>query len=148
MQEDFVKYMTTLYNNPLFKKGFQDFSQMMQEQGIKAAMKAWEMSPEKNKLFDKAPAFFEQMFEFYSNLGFVHKSKYDEVVKENEELKKENEFLRDTIQKLNLKVFAEGSGKVQDAWKETIDKQLNMSQEITRNFLDFFTEMGKNYKKK
>lgn len=140
MSEEFIKNILELYNNPLFKKGFTDFFMKAQQEGIEAARKFWDMNPEKDTLAENTTEIFEQMTAFYSNLGFVPKTKYNAAVKENEELKKENEFLKNTIKEMNQKVFTEGSLKLQEAWKETIDKQMEMSKEIAKYFLDLFKQ--------
>jgi hypothetical protein len=138
MNDEFIKNVMELYNNPLFKKGFSEFVLKMQQEGIEAARKFWSINPDKDKLAENAPEIFEQMIDFYSSFGFVPKSKFDELAKENEELKKENEFLLKTIKEMNNQVFAEGSSKIQEAWKETIDKQMEVAKEISKNFLDMF----------
>jgi hypothetical protein len=93
------------------------------------------MNPKKDTVTENATEVFEQMISFYSNLGFVPKTKYDEVVKEND-------FLKNTMKEMNQKVFTEGSSKIQDTWKETIDKQMEMNKEIAKNFLDLFKQKG------
>jgi regulator of replication initiation timing len=110
----------------------------MQQEGLEEARKFWERSPEKGNLSAHASELFEEMIAFYANLGFVPKSKFDELVKENAGLKKENEFLKKTIQELNIKVFEEGSAKVQDAWQNVIEKQMEINKEMAENFLDLF----------
>jgi hypothetical protein len=82
------------------------------------------------------------MIAFYANLGFVPKKQHDEVVAENEQLKRENEVLKKTLRELNLKVFTEGSLQVQQMWNETAQKQIEMSAEIAKDFLDALKQQG------
>ncbi len=143
MNEGIIKNIIDLYSNPIFKSSFLEFSTIMQQEGVDAAKKFWDMNPKKNTLSDNTTEIFEQMTSFYSNLGFVPKTKYDEVVKENEKLKKENEFLEKTMKELNLKVFTDGSLKIQEAWREITDKQMEMAKDISKNFLDLFKQSSK-----
>ncbi|RMD57364.1 MAG: hypothetical protein D6828_03840 [Nitrospirae bacterium] len=110
---------------------------------MEAAKKYWMSQPKENKIFENAPAFFDQLIEFYSNFGFVPKSKYDELLKEKEKLEKENKLLKDTIQQLNMKVMTEGSVKLQETWKEIIDKQTELSKEIAKSFFEIFKHTTK-----
>lgn len=138
MNDDLFKNLISLYNNPLFQQTFSNYLMKMQQEGLEAARKYWQFFPEKNRFADSTPALFDQMIDFYSNLGFVSHKKYDEVVKQNEELKKENDFLKETIQKLNFQVMTEGGVKMQEAWKSTMDKQMEVSKEIAKSFFDLF----------
>ena len=138
MNDDLFRNLMSLYSNPLFQQIFSNYFMKMQQEGLEAARNYWRFIPEKNKFAHNAPDLFEQMIDFYSNLGFVSRRKYDEVVKENEELRKENEFLKETIQKLNLQVMTEGGVKMQEAWKSTVEKQMDMSKEIAQSFFELF----------
>jgi len=140
LYEDITKDMMELYSNPLFKKAFQEFSTKLQQEGVEAARKFWDLNPNRDKLFNAAPEFLEQMISFYSSMGFVPLSKHEEVVKENEKLKKENQFLKDTIRELQEKVFTEGSAKVQEAWTGIVEKQIEVSKDIAKNFFDLFKQ--------
>jgi regulator of replication initiation timing len=138
MNEEIIRKMMELSKDPQYQKGFFDFFVKMQQEGLEAARKFWNQSAEKDKLHPQASEMFEQMASFYSGLGFVPKQKYDAAVKENEELKKENEALRQAIKELNLKVFSEGSAKVQEAWTTVMEKQMALSKEMTKGFVDLF----------
>lgn len=139
--EEIIKSMMEIYSNPLFKNGFNDFFQKMQKEGIEAARKFWNLSPERNNLFPGASELFEKLVDFYIVLGFVPRAKYDEVVKENEKLKYENTFLRDTIKQLQMNLFKEGGEKIQGVWKDVIDHQLEMNKEIAKNFFELFRQL-------
>jgi methionine salvage enolase-phosphatase E1 len=141
--DDFFKHLMDLFNNPLFKKTFSDYMTHVQQQGLEAAQKYWFSQIKEQSSFSNLPTLFDNMVDFYSGMGFVSRKKYDEVVKENERLKKENAFLSDTIQKLNLRVMAEGGLKMQEAWKDTIDKQMDLSKEIAKNFFEIFKHHDK-----
>ena len=142
MTEDFLKNLLDLYSNPFFKKGFQDFFLKVQQEGMEAAKKFWDISPAKQGLFPNASEVFVKMVDFYRNLGFVPLNRYEEVVKENEQLKKENQFLKDTINDLNQKIFTEGGKAMQELWKTNLEKHIEMSKEIAKGFLDIFKQTG------
>ncbi len=138
MNEELIRRMLELYRDPQYQKGFFDFFVKMQQEGLEAARNFWNQSSEKEKLHPQASEMFEQMASFYSGLGFVPKQKYDAAMKENEQLKKENDALRQTIKELNLKVFSEGSAKVQQAWTTVMEKQMALSKEMAKGFIELF----------
>lgn len=140
MNKDFTKNLLDLWANPLFAQGFLEFSTKMQQWGLEAARQAWQANHQGDTFLSNAPDVFEPMFAFYSQLGFVPKRQHDEVVKENEQLKKENEFLKNTLRELNLKVLTQGNLKLQELWQETAQKQLEVSAEIAKNMLDLFKQ--------
>lgn len=128
------------YENPATRQGFLAFFSKAQQEGMEAARKFWESSAAGQGKAAVAPELFEEMIAFYSSLGFVPKQKFDEVVKENKTLKEENEFLKKTLQELNLKVFEEGSNRVHEAWKDVVEKQMAMNKELAKGFLDIFNQ--------
>jgi len=132
--------MLELFANPLFKKGFFDFFLKMQQEGIEAARKFWSGYGDKNP-FPNAIDMYERMVDFYIVLGFVPKTKYDEVLNENKSLKEENKFLRDTIRELQLSLFTEGGERIQQIWHGIIDKQLETNKEIAKNFFELFRQL-------
>jgi predicted solute-binding protein len=134
MFNEFLK----LYSNPIFKSFMNEYVSRMQEDGLEAAKKFWNLNPEKGGMFAGAPEFIEKMTEFYSGMGFVTRKKYDELASENDDLKRQNAFLRDTIRQLNIKVFEEGGKNLQEAWKTTMDKQLELSKDLAKNFFELF----------
>lgn len=142
MNEDIARLLTDLYSNPLFRKGFIDFFVKFQQDGIDAARKFWEGYPSKDKLFEGAPQLFEQMVSFYSSMGFVPARKHEEVVKERDELKRENEFLKQTIKEMQVKIFTEGSAKMQESWAAILEKQMEVNKELAKDFIKFFGKKG------
>lgn len=142
MNPEFVQTWMQLWANPLFMQRFVEFSASMQKLGLEAAREAWAANYQGDSLYANATQLFEPMIAFYAAMGFVPKKQLDEVVKENEQLKQENEFLKKTLQELNLKVFTEGSLQVQKMWQETAQKQIEMSAEIAKDFLDAFKQKG------
>jgi regulator of replication initiation timing len=114
----------------------------MQEMGLEAAKQYWAANHREDTFPLSVPEFFERMTAFYADLGFVTKRQYDKVVEENDRLKKENEFLKNTLKELNLKIYTEGSLQVQQMWKDTAQKQMEMSAEIATTFLDLFKQEG------
>ncbi len=138
--EEMIKTMMGMFADPLFKKGFYDFFGKMQKEGIDAAKKFWDMHADKSGIAG-APDFFEKLVDFYIILGFVPGFKYDEVLKEKDDLKKEVEFLRNTLKELQQSVFVEGTKKSQEIWKTVVDKQFDMNKEISKKFFELFREL-------
>ena len=137
---EMTKGMMELFANPLFKKGFSDFFLKMQQEGIDAARKFVSTHSDK-ALFPNASDMYERMADFYIILGLVPRTKYDEVLNENKSLKEENKFLRDTIRELQLSLFSEGGEKAKQIWHSSIDKQMEMNKEISRNFFELFRQL-------
>ncbi len=135
--EELLKSIMILFNDFLFRKGFFDFFQIMQWEGIEAARSFWHSYPYKNVLFPNTLDMYERMIDFYISLGLVPKANNDEVLEEHEKLRYQNAFLRETIMQLQLKMFAEGGEKVREAWENIIDKQIEMNKEIAKNFSEF-----------
>lgn len=127
-----------MFTNPLFKMGFFDFYLKMQQEGIDAARKYWITYAKQNSLFPTALDTYERMADFYIILGLVPKIRHDEVLNENQSLKQENKFLRDTMRELQLKLFSEGGEAAQKIWHDSIDKQLEINKEISKNFFELF----------
>ena len=139
--EEMFKDMMSLLTNPLFKKNFFDFFLKMQQEGIEAAKKFWNLSLEKNMFYPNVPELYEKMVDFYITLGFVPRVKYDKVLRENEDLRQENKFLKDTIQEVQSSIFTEGGEKLQETWREIIDKQLDLNKEIAKNFFELVKQL-------
>jgi regulator of replication initiation timing len=138
--EEFMKSLLDLYRNPLLKRGFPDFFLKVQQEGIEAAKTFWDISPLRQSLFPNVSDIFEKMIDFYRNLGFVPFTTYEELMKENKQLEKENQFLKDTINDLHQKVFAEGGKAMHELWKSSIEKHSEMSREIAKGFQDIFKQ--------
>jgi len=139
MNEEIMKKMLELWGDPHYQKGFLDFFVRMQQEGIESARKFWSQIAAREKLSPQASAVFEQMISFYSGLGFVPRQRHDEVVEENRRLKEENESLRRAIRELNLKVFSEGSARVQEAWTEVMEKQMTLGGQVAQSLIDLLT---------
>jgi regulator of replication initiation timing len=135
MTEQQMRMMMEMFNNPMFKQGASEFLKIAQQQGMEAAKKFWGISPD-NQAFPDAGKMMERMADFYQTLGFVPQTKYDDLAKENSNLKAENQMLSDTIRELQQKFMAENGAKAQKAWQEIVDKQLDMSREVTKSFFD------------
>jgi regulator of replication initiation timing len=140
--EDMTKEMMDLFTNPLFKRGFFDFFLKMQQDGIEAARKLWDNSAQKQSLVPNATEMYERMIDFYIILGFVPRVKYDEMAKENKNLKTENKFLRDAMRELQQNLFKDGGEKAQQIWNDSIDKQLDLHKEIAKNFFEIFGQLN------
>ena len=130
--------MNDMFTNPLFKMGFFDFLLKMQQEGIDAARKYWITYSQQNSLFPGAMDTYERMADLYIILGFVPKLQYDQVLGENIKLRDENKFLRDAIRELQLNLFAEGGEAAQNIWNKSIDKQLEVNKDISKNFFELF----------
>lgn len=143
MNENFLKDLAALYSNPLVKSMFMDYFTRMQQEGSQAAAKFFDTAPVKKDLFGMGSDVFEKMAEFYSGFGFVSQRKYEELLEENETLKKENKFLKEVVQKMNLKMFEEGSRGIQEAWQEGLATQLEMSKEMAKTFFELFKDIKK-----
>jgi hypothetical protein len=139
--EEMMKNMMDLFANPLFKKDFFDFFLKVQREGIESAKKFWGMSGGANLPFPNALDIYEKMIDFYITLGFVPRSKYDQAMKENEELKKENKFLKDTMNELQFNIFKEGSEQMRETWRSIIDKQFEVNKDIAKNFFELFKQL-------
>jgi regulator of replication initiation timing len=135
MTEQQMRMMMEMFSNPMFKQGANEFLKIAQQQGMEAAKKFWGISSE-NQAFPDAEKMMERMADFYQAIGFVSQAKYDDLVKENNNLKTENQMLSNTIRELQQKFMAENGAKAQKAWQEIVDKQLDMSREVTKSFFD------------
>lgn len=138
MNQDDINFLMKLYSNPSFQKSFGDFYTKAQVDGLEEAKKFWKLSPEKKAFDFDTSKVFEQMLEFYSGMGVVSRGKYDEVTCENEKLKRENDVLKDTIKQMNVKVFTEEGKKIQDSWKEVVEKQMEANKEMSESFFNLF----------
>jgi regulator of replication initiation timing len=137
MTEQQMRMMLEMFANPMFKQGANEFLKIAQQQGIEAANKFWGISSaSESQAFPGVDKMMERMADFYQTLGFVPQAKYEELVKENASLKNENQLLRNTIGDLQQKYMAEHGAKAQQAWQEIVDKQLEMSREVTKSFFD------------
>ena len=94
MNTDYFKSMLDLFGNPFFREGFAEFFCRAQLEGIDAARKFWDSSRTKNSFADNAAELYEQMLDMYSMLVPVSKQNYERLVREKEELAKENELLK------------------------------------------------------
>ena len=135
MTEQQMRMMMEMFSNPMFKQGANEFLKIAQQQGIEAANKFWGISSESHA-FPSADKMMESMGDLYQKFGFVTQSKYDELLKENTSLRNENQMLRNTLGELQQKYMAENGAKAQQAWQEIVDKQLDMSREVTKSFFD------------
>jgi hypothetical protein len=135
MTEQQMRMMIEMFSNPMFKNGANEFLKIAQQQGIEAANKFWGITSE-NQAFPGVDKMMERMAEFYQTLGYVPQAKYDELLKQFATLKAENQMLSDTIRELQQRFTAENGVKAQQAWQEVVDKQLEMSREVTKSFFD------------
>ncbi len=135
LTEQQMRMMMEMLSNPVYQQGMAEFYKVAQNQGVEAAKKFWGMSSDKPD-FPTAEKMMEQMSGFYQNFGFVPQSRYDEQVKENLNLKNENQALRDALRDLQQRYMSEHGAKAQQAWQDIVSKQLDMSREVTKSFFD------------
>jgi hypothetical protein len=134
-----IKMMMDLLNNPMFQQGANEYFKIAQQQGMEAAKKFWGSSINTNasaSAFPDAQQMFDRMADFSSAMGFVPLGKYEELQKEHDKLRAENQLLRDTIRDLQQTFAAENGAKAQEAWQSVVDKQLEMSREVTKSFFE------------
>ena len=134
-----TKMMMDMLNNPLFQQGANEYFKLVQQQGMEAAKKFWGASSSTSatvSAFPDAQQMFDRMADFYSAVGFVPLARVEELQKETDKLRAENKLLRDTIASLQQTFAAENGAKAQEAWQSVVDKQLEMSREVTKSFFE------------
>jgi len=143
LSRDTLKQTAELFTNPLFKLGFFDFFLKMQQEGIEAARKFGDFYASKNSLMPSTDEMYERMIDFYIILGLVLRVKFEEVMKENANLlKEEYKFLRDAIRELQLNLlFTEGGEKGRQIWRSSIDKELKLPKERAKNCFELFRQL-------
>ncbi|MDH4100315.1 MAG: hypothetical protein OEV28_07035 [Nitrospirota bacterium] len=139
--ENAMKSMMELFANPLFRQGCFDFAMKMQQEGMEAARKAWNMP--KGSPFGSPEEFYAKMEEFSALMGFVSSAKHDELRKENEKLKKENDLLKDMVKELQNNLYKEGAEMAQQSWQNLIEKQMEVNKELAKSFFDQFKDSGR-----
>ena len=135
MTEQQIRMMIETFSNPMFKNGANEFLKIAQQQGIDAANKFWGISSQ-SQAFPDVEKMMGNMAEFYQSLGFVSQTKYDELMHQFTSLKADNQMLSDSIRELQQRFIAENSAKAHQAWQEVVDKQLEMSRNVTKSFFD------------
>ena len=135
MTEQQIRMIIETFSNPMFKNGANEFLKIAQQQGIHAANKFWGISSQ-SQAFPDVEKMMGNMAEFYQSLGFVSQTKYDELMQQFTSLKADNQMLSDSIRELQQRFIAENSAKAHQAWQEVVDKQLEMSRNVTKSFFD------------
>ena len=135
MTEQQIRMMIETFSNPMFKHGANEFLKIAQQQGIDAANKFWGISSQ-SQAFPDVEKMMGNMAEFYQSPGFVSQTKYDELMQQFTSLKADNQILSDSIRELQQRFIAENSAKAHQAWQEVVDKQLEMSRNVTKSFFD------------
>jgi len=109
-------------------------------EGIESARKFWGGYADKNT-FPNAMDMYERMVDFYIILGFVPRTKYDEVLSENKSLRRKTGSSGILSGNFSQAFFTEGGEKVQQIWHGIIDKQLEANKEIAKTFLNSFRQL-------
>jgi len=135
MTSEQARMMMEFFANPMFKQGSEEFFKIAQQQGMDAAKKFWGDVAAKNA-FPNAEKMLEGVSSFYESMGFVPLAKYEALLKEHGKLQAETQILRDALRELQQSFVAENGAKAQQAWQEIVDKQLEMSREVTKSFFD------------
>ena len=135
MTPEQMRQMFEAFADPAFSKGYGEFLGIMQQQGLEAARKFWGET-RVNSAFPPADEMLEHMQELYAAMGFVPLARYQALQAERDKLKTENKALRDTIAALQQNLAGENAAKAQQAWQEIVDKQLEMSREVSKSFFD------------
>ena len=135
MTEQQIRMMIETFSNPMFKNGANEFLKIAQQQGMEAANKFWGISSQ-SQAFPDVDKMMGSMAEFYQSLGFVSQTKYDELMQQFASLKADNQLLSYSIRELQQRFIAENSAKAHQAWQEVVDKQLEMSRNVTKSFFD------------
>lgn len=138
-QEETIKHVEDLFRMPLFKIGFLEFFRNMQEEGIVAAKNYWSSSHGTDFLIPKAPEIFEKLIDFYIVLGFVPRKMYEKVLEENGNLKEENTFLRNTIEKLQDNTLTSRADNMQEK-RQGSREQMGLSSETEENLFELFNK--------
>jgi hypothetical protein len=134
-----------LLNNFLFRKGFFDFFQKMERDGIEAAMAFWHSHPYKNSLPPQVPMIYEKLIDFYVDMSLIPQTSYKKLLKEQERLHYENTFLMGTFMELQWKVFAGSGEKVREAWQDALYEQIATNRGIAEKFFNLFVEASASF---
>ena len=146
VKEEAIDYMEELFTKPLFNRGFLEFFSKMQQEGIEAAKRFWNLSHDGDGLVPRAPELFERLIDFYIILGFVPRQRHERALGENEKLKRENKVLTDILRELYCSVNGNGGKHMQEVWKEIMDRQREMNRDMADMFLGFFKQMDEGEK--
>ncbi|MGD1075591.1 MAG: hypothetical protein ABR903_05880 [Thermodesulfovibrionales bacterium] len=139
--EGVINYMEELFTKPLFKRWFLEFFSKMQQEGIEAAKRFWNLSHDGDGLIPKGPELFERLIDFYIILGFVPRQRHERALEENEKLKRENKVIKDILRELYCSVHGNGDKHTQETWEEIMDRQREMNSDMADMFLAFFRQM-------
>lgn len=139
--EEILRSVGNLFADPLFKRDFFDFLLIMQREGVEAAKRSCNFSPVSKAILPNALEIYEKLVDFYIIFGFVPCNKYDQALRDNEQLRQENKFLKDTIREMQFNIFQQGGEMMQETCREITGRQLEMHQEMGKNFLEFFRQL-------
>ncbi|MEK9771737.1 MAG: hypothetical protein VW238_05020 [Nitrosomonadales bacterium] len=141
-----IKMFLELYSNPLFRESSDYFIKHLQKEGMVAAKKFWMDSPYA-KMFPHQDETLEQLFEFYKAMGFVPLAKYEKAEEEIASLRKTINELNNEISQLKMAEIHDKNQQTQDAWKDVLNKQIELNKQATTGFFKALDQFQTNTKK-
>ncbi len=138
--EEMFENLMGLLNNPLGKNNFLDFFLALQRRGFEAAPGYGSLTGAQNAIPPNPLELYTRMMDFYMVLGLVPRAKYDQALRDNEELRQENKLLKDTLRELQFNIVREGGARIQDTWREITQRQLELNKEVGQNFCELIKQ--------
>lgn len=133
-QEAFMKLLAS-YGKPEFAQAWQQFASYAQQQSWENTQKI--LSKNAAEQFSEfTEPYLSQMKSMFDAMGYVPKAEHDKALQQIAQLKSENDLLKTTLRDLQQTFFNEATTKSQQAWKEMLEKQLEVNREISRGFFD------------
>jgi hypothetical protein len=156
VNKDFLEFWGNLFINAAHgQKQLEELTSWMQ-QGMTGAEQMTAMfskfygldklskdNPNYFELWDKASKdFHNSLTEFFNVMGLVSKDEHLALIKKYEQLKKENEDLRETVRHLRLLYEEKGASQeiANQSFKELMVKQSEQFQELMEGFSSFVKE--------
>jgi len=134
--EEMFENLLRLFGNPYLKNNFLDSFLTLQRMGFVTAPNYWGLMGEKNTGLPNPLDLYARMLDFYMALGFVPRDKYDQALRDNEGLRQENRFLKETIRELQGSIFREGGEGMQETWREITQRQVELNKAVGQNFCE------------
>ncbi len=110
----------------------------LQRAALASATQSWNRA--EGKIFPDPWQLYRLANDFSMALGFVPVAKYDQLLRENEELREENSCLKKIVQDLKFNFLQESGEQMQEVWRTLTQRQLELNREMGKNFLDFMSK--------